>query len=127
MSPAHPARLRIALPRGEDEIEFTAGRKKLRLTNLDKIFWPVLNLTKRDLLQYYIDIAPWLLPHLKNRAMVMKRYPDGVAGDFFFMKRAPAARPSWIRTCPIHHPAAGLIDFPIVQDLGSLLWIVNLG
>jgi bifunctional non-homologous end joining protein LigD len=67
------------------------------------------------------------LDHLKNRAMVMKRYPNGAAGPFFFMKRAPTLRPSWIRTCAIQHPSAGNIDFPIVQDLASLLWVVNLG
>jgi bifunctional non-homologous end joining protein LigD len=127
MSPARPTKSRIVLPRGENEIELTVGRKKLRLTNLDKPFWPELNLTKRDLLQYYIDIAPWLLPHLKERAMVMKRYPNGAAGDFFFMKRAPMPRPPWVRTCAIEHASGSVIDFPIVQDLGSLLWIVNLG
>jgi bifunctional non-homologous end joining protein LigD len=59
--------------------------------------------------------------------MVMKRYPNGASGEFFFMKRAPLPRPAWIRTCAIEHPSAGVIDFPIVQDLASLLWVVNLG
>jgi len=101
------------------------GRKKLRLTNLRKPFWP--GITKRDLLQYYADVAPLLMPHLKNRAMVMKRYPNGASGSFFFMKRAPAPRPAWVRVCPIEHASGSVIDFPIVQDLGTLLWIVNLG
>src|SRR5581483_9646786 len=83
--------------------------------------------TKRDLLQYYIDLSPYLLCHLKNRAMVMKRYPNGAAGEFFFMKRAPTPRPDWIRTCAIEHASGSIIDFPIVQDLASLLWLVNLG
>jgi bifunctional non-homologous end joining protein LigD len=64
---------------------------------------------------------------LKNRPMVMKRYPNGAAGEFFFMKRAPNPRPPWIRTCAIDHASGSIIDFPIVQDLGSLLWLVNLG
>ncbi len=127
MSPARPSSPRIILPREENELELTVGRKKLRLTHLQKVFWPDENLIKRDLLQYYIDVAPYLIPHLKNRAMVMKRYPDGAGGDSFFMKRAPNPRPVWIRTCPIEHPAAGVIDFPIIQDLASLLWLVNLG
>jgi bifunctional non-homologous end joining protein LigD len=56
---------------------------RVHLTNLEKIFWPELGLTKRDLLQYYLDVSPWLVPHLKNRAMVMKRYPNGIPRTFF--------------------------------------------
>ncbi|HUK14845.1 MAG TPA: non-homologous end-joining DNA ligase, partial [Bryobacteraceae bacterium] len=95
--------------------------------NLQKQFWPELHISKRDLLQYYIDVSGVLLPHLKNRAMVMKRYPNGADGEFFFMKRAPSPRPQWVRTCAIEHASKGVIDFPVVQDLASLLWIVNLG
>ena len=127
MSPGQTGAQRLVLPRDQDDLDLTVGRKKLRLTNLQKQFWPDLHISKRDLLQYYIDLAPALLPHLKNRAMVMKRYPDGAAGEFFFMKRAPSPRPVWIRTCAIEHVARGVIDFPIVQDLASLLWLVNLG
>lgn len=125
MSTARPAPARLILPRDQNEAELTVGRKKLRLTNLQKPFWP--GITKRDLLQYYSEIAPVLMPHLKNRAMVMKRYPNGAAGPFFFMKRAPAPRPVWVRVCPIEHAGGSVIEFPIVQDLGTLLWIVNLG
>lgn len=127
MTPTAPASHRLVLPTSANDIEITVGRKKLRLTNLQKPFWPELNITKRDLLQFYIDLAPELLPHLKNRAMVMKRYPNGATGEFFFMKRAPSPRPPWIRTCAIEHASGSIIDFPIVQDLASLLWIVNLG
>jgi bifunctional non-homologous end joining protein LigD len=59
--------------------------------------------------------------------MVMKRYPHGAAGDFFFMKRAPEPRPAWIRTCAIDHGSKGIIDFPVIDDLPSLLWVINLG
>jgi bifunctional non-homologous end joining protein LigD len=103
------------------------GDREVRLTNLDKPFWPELGLTKRDLLQYYADVAPVLLPHVADRAMVMKRYPDGAAGEPFFMKRAPSPRPEWIETCAITHGSGSVIDFPMVQDLASLLWVVNLG
>src|SRR4051812_35502184 len=110
---------------GDAELEVAARR--VSLTNLGKPFWPELGITKGDLLQYYADIAPVLLPHLRDRAMVMKRYPNGAAGDFFFMKRAPEPRPAWIETCAITHTSGNVIDFPLVQDLASLLWVINLG
>jgi len=112
----------------------TAGSEKVRadskdvqLTNLEKPFWPELGITKGDLIQYYADVAPLLLPHIRDRAMVMKRYPHGAAGEFFFMKRAPSPRPDWIKTCRIPHDSGNVIDFPIVGDLPSLLWVINLG
>ena len=121
--PPPPARLQ----KSQQTADFDAGGKIVRLTNLGKLFWPDLGITKLDLLQYYIEISPVLLPHLADRAMVMKRYPNGIAGDFFFMKRAPSPRPEWIETCPIEHSSGSVIDFPIVRDLASLLWVINLG
>src|SRR5687767_13089808 len=115
------------IPADIDNAEVQAGGKTVRLTNLRKPFWPDLGITKGDLLRYYTAIAPVLLPHLRDRAMVMKRYPNGVAGKFFFMKRAPEGRPAWIETCRIEHDSGNIIDFPMVQDLASLLWVVNLG
>jgi len=117
----------IALPRDEDEVAVKLGRRVATLTNLRKVFWPELGLKKRDLLQHYIDVAPWLLPHLKDRAMVMKRYPDGIHGEPFFMKRVPQGAPDWLQTCSITHKGGNVIAFPMVQDLVSLLWVVNLG
>jgi bifunctional non-homologous end joining protein LigD len=99
----------------------------VRLTNLEKVFWPEGGITKGDLLQYYAEVAPALLPHLRDRAMVMKRYPHGIDGDFFFMKRAPKPRPQWIRTCAIEHGSGSVIDFPVIQDTAALLWVINLG
>ena len=110
-----------------NQVELTFGERRLRLTNLHKVFWQKPRITKGDLLRYYVGIAPVLLPHLRDRAMVMKRYPNGAAGDFFFMKRAPNPRPDWIEICSIGHPSGKVIDFPIIQDLPSLLWIINLG
>jgi bifunctional non-homologous end joining protein LigD len=115
------------IPKGESELDFRAGRRTVRLTSLDKVFWPGSGLTKRDLLQYYVDVSSVLLPHLRDRAMVMKRYPNGIRGKWFFMKRAPSPRPEWIQTCEIMHQSNNLIAFPMVQDLASLLWVVNLG
>lgn len=119
--------MQVDIPRDADSFEVKSGAKKVTLTNLQKVFWPDLGLTKRDLLAYYIAVAPVLLPHLKGRAMVMKRYPNGIAGEFFFMKRTPANHPDWLETCSIAHRSGNVIDFPIAQDLASLLWIVNLG
>ena len=115
------------IPTGVDTVDGRIGTRTVHLTNLRKPFWPELGITKGDLLQYYVDVSGALLPHLHDRAMVMKRYPNGAAGEYFFMKRAPSPRPDWIQTCSIEHDSGNVIDFPIVQDLPALLWVVNLG
>ena len=117
----------VQIPKDVSDVDLQVENRTVRLTNLQKPFWPELGITKGDLLQYYSDISPWLLPHLLDRAMVMKRYPNGAAGEFFFQKRAPVPRPDWIETCSIEHASSSVIDFPIVRDLASLLWVVNLG
>jgi bifunctional non-homologous end joining protein LigD len=122
-----PTARTITLPTDELEAELTLGGKTVKLTNLDKLFGRTERITKRELLQYYADVAPALLPHLRDRAMVMKRYPNGAAGKCFFMKRVPEPHPAWIETCTIEHKSGNVIDFPMVQDLASLLWVVNLG
>ena len=115
------------IPASANEADLRVPGGVVHLTNLRKVFWPERNLTKRDLLQYYLDVSPWLLPHLRDRAMVMKRYPNGIAGDFFFMKRAPSPRPAYIPLCSIEHRSGNIIDFPVVEHLAALLWVVNLG
>jgi bifunctional non-homologous end joining protein LigD len=126
-----PSRVRagdsFAIPRDTDNVVVQAEGREVRLTNVNKLFWPEEGYTKGDLLQYYADVSPWLIPHLTDRAMVMKRYPHGAAGEFFFMKRAPSPRPDWIELCSIEHGSGNVVDFPIVQDLPALLWVVNLG
>jgi bifunctional non-homologous end joining protein LigD len=117
---------RVKIPTDTDNVVLTVAGREVRLTNLRKPFWPELGITKGHLIQYYADVAPVLLPHIRDRAMVMKRYPHGAAGEFFFMKRAPTPRPDWIRTCSIGHDA-DIIDFPVIDDLPSLLWVINLG
>ena len=126
MSKSAPKSKRLIIPTDETDVVLAVGDREVRLTNLNKLFWKNLKITKRDLLQYYADVAPYLVPHLEDRAMVMKRYPNGAEGDFFYMKRAPEPRPEWIEICAIQHNA-GLVNFPIVQDLPSLLWLINLG
>jgi bifunctional non-homologous end joining protein LigD len=117
----------ITIPDVESNAELALGGRRVKLTNLSKVFWPESGITKRDLLQYYADVSPWLLPHLRDRAMVMKRYPNGARGKCFFMKRVPEPHPDWLETCRIDHKSGNVIDFPVVNDLASLLWVVNLG
>ncbi len=117
----------MTIPRDLDNLVVSIDRKEVRLTNLRKVFFAEIGLTKGDLLQYYLDVAHVLLPHIRDRAMVMKRYPHGAAGPFFFMKRAPAPRPAWIRTCAIDHGGGNVIDFPVIDDRAALLWVINLG
>jgi hypothetical protein len=83
----------FVLPLSHDELVYGKGGRTVQLTNFQKFFWPELKITKGDLLQYYADVAPVLLPHIRDRAMVMKRYPHGADGDFFFMKQAPSPHP----------------------------------
>ncbi|RPI24031.1 MAG: hypothetical protein EHM61_18215 [Acidobacteria bacterium] len=124
---AEPLPTAIRIPTSHQKVDLQVDGRLVRLTNLNKVFWPELGVTKRDLLQYYLDVSPYLLPHLADRAMVMKRYPHGIQADFFFMKRAPKPRPPWIQICSIEHDSGNIIDFPVVQDVSSLLWIINLG
>jgi bifunctional non-homologous end joining protein LigD len=118
---------RPQIPTDADHATLAVEGRDVRLTNLPKPFWPELGITKGTLIQYYVDVAPVLLPHITDRAMVMKRYPHGAAGPFFFMKRAPTPRPEWIRTCAIEHESGNIIDFPVIDDVASLMWVINLG
>jgi bifunctional non-homologous end joining protein LigD len=113
------------IPADRNEALVDVAGRRVKLTNLRKPFWP--NITKGDLLQYYLDVAPALLPHIRDRPMVMKRYPHGAAGEFFFMKRTPTPRPDWIEICSVEHQSGKVIDFALIQDLAALLWVVNLG
>jgi bifunctional non-homologous end joining protein LigD len=113
--------------------EVGKGKRLLKLSNLDKPFWPEEGITKGDLLAYYRDVAPVLVPHLKDRPFTMKRYPDGWQGKFFFQKDAPTHMPDWIPTRQFEAstrdrpPKRRLIDFALVNDELALLWMVNMG
>jgi bifunctional non-homologous end joining protein LigD len=122
MSPAS-----VAIPTNTDNVILKVEGREVRLTNLRKLFWPERKITKGNLIQYYADVAPVLLPHIRDRAMVMRRYPNGAAGEQFFMKEAPSPRPAWIRTCAISHDDEKVVNFPVIDDLPSLLWVINLG
>jgi len=118
---------KLEVPQDREAAVLDIDGRQVKLTNLKKIFWPDEGLTKSDLLQYYADVSSFLLPHLQSRAMVMKRYPHGINGDFFFMKRTPSPKPEWLQTCSIEHASGNIIAFPVIQDLAGLMWVVNLG
>ena len=104
------------------------GRRELSLSNLDKLFWPDEGITKGDLIDYYREVAPVLVPHLRGRPFTMRRYPDGAGGKAFFQKHAPSHMPAWIPTFAASVSSrGGTIDFPVVNDDLSLLWMANMG
>ena len=113
--------------------EITQGRRLLKLSNLDKLFWPDEGITKGDLLAYYRAVAPVLVPHLRDRPFTMKRYPDGWKGPHFFQKDAPTHMPDWIPTRRTlvstreRQPKKKWIEAPLVNDELALLWMVNMG
>ncbi len=103
------------------------------MSNLDKVLYPATGTTKAAVIDYYVRVAPLVLPHLRDRPITLKRYPDGVAGDFFYEKNCPSHRPSWIRTERIatsgsrrRDGSGDSIEFCVDDDLASLVWIANL-
>ncbi|MBV8141966.1 MAG: non-homologous end-joining DNA ligase [Verrucomicrobia bacterium] len=107
--------------------EIEVGGKKLAVSNLEKVLYPKVGFTKGQVIDYYIRIAPVLLPHLKNRPITLKRYPDGVEGFFFYEKQCPAHRPEWVKTAEVpSQREAGKIDYCLVNDLPALVWAANL-
>ena len=99
--------------------------KEVQLTNPDKTMWPG-ELTKAEMLKYYYEIAPIILPHLYNRPFVMKRYPDGINGETFFQKECPDYAPAWVKTVPVEHTEK-IINYIICNDEAVLIWLVNHG
>lgn len=126
-------------PGGEPEVEKppappppvptpAAWSTSLKLTNLDKVFWPAEGYTKGDLLEYYRAVSPWMLPLLKDRPLVLDRYPNGITGKSFYQKDAPETTAGWLRTVAIHSGGSGrAIDYFLCDDEDSLLYLVNLG
>lgn len=101
--------------------------KTLKLSSLEKVLYPEAGFTKGQVIDYYIRIAPVLLPHLHNRALTMKRYPEGVNGMFFYEKSCPKYRPEWLQTMAMWSEGRGEnIDFCMLQDTPSLVWAANL-
>jgi bifunctional non-homologous end joining protein LigD len=117
-----------AKPRGaSDETEVTIDGKHLRLSRLNKVLYPKAGFTKGQVIDYYIRIAPVLLPHLRDRLLTLKRYPDGVEGGFFYEKRCPPYRPDWLQTAPMWSEGNNAeIHFCVAANLASLVWAANL-
>jgi bifunctional non-homologous end joining protein LigD len=103
-----------------------ADERTLRLSNLDKVFWPTEGYTKGDLLTYYFNISPIMLPHLVDRPLTLKRMPNGVSGDFFYEKNAPVHTPKWMPRIPVRAEGK-TINYLSVSDVVGMLWITNLG
>jgi bifunctional non-homologous end joining protein LigD len=107
--------------------EVTVGRRKLKLTNLDKVLYPETGTTKAEVIDYYARVADEILPHLKGRPLTLKRYPDGVDGFHFYEKNCPKHRPDWVKTTPIYvDRRAGEIDFCMCENLATLTWLAQL-
>jgi bifunctional non-homologous end joining protein LigD len=109
------------------KVELKVAGRTLLVSNLDKVLYPEAGFTKAQVIDYYIRIAPALLPHLKNRPITLKRYPDGVDGFFFYEKQCPSHRPKWIKTAKVaSERKEGHIDYCLMNDLPALVWAANL-
>src|ERR1051325_7473284 len=108
----------------EKSEEVVVGHRRLRLSNLEKILYPGERFTKSRVIDYYIQIAKYLLPHLQNRPVTLKRFPEGVFGEFFYEKQAPAFTPSWVKTFPVprRESKGEDIRYILVNDLPTLTW-----
>jgi bifunctional non-homologous end joining protein LigD len=109
------------------KVEIEVAGKKVVVSNLEKVLYPAAGFTKGQVIDYYIRIAPVLLPHLKNRPITLKRYPDGVDGFFFYEKQCPSHRPDWVKTTEVpSQREEGKIDYCLMNDLPALVWAANL-
>ncbi len=113
------------MPVSKPLITEVAGRT-LKVTNLDKVLYPMVGFTKAKVIEYYVSVAPVMLTHIANRGVTFKRWPDGVATEPFFNKRAPEHRPSWIETCRGPGDKGKGIDYPMLNEVASLAWSANL-
>jgi bifunctional non-homologous end joining protein LigD len=111
----------VAAARVEVEVE---GRR-LSLSNLDKVLYPSVGFTKGQVIDYYTRIAPAVLPHLRDHPLTLKRYPNGVDGQYFYEKNAPSHRPEWVQVAPIEQRTK-TIDYVLCNDLPTLVWLANL-
>jgi bifunctional non-homologous end joining protein LigD len=103
------------------------GGRRIKVSNLDKVLYPASGFTKGQVIDYYIAVSDYLLPHLKDRPVTLKRYPDGVRGEFFYEKDAPAFTPDWVAKFPVPRHAGGTdICYILINDLATLVWCANL-
>src|SRR5918912_202129 len=110
-----------------EKAELVVDGKTLAVSNLNKVLYPKVGFTKGQVIDYYIRIAPVLLPHLRDRPLTMKRYPNGVDAEFFYEKNCPSHRPSWVRTAKIWSEGnQRIMDYCLANDLPTLVWAANL-
>jgi bifunctional non-homologous end joining protein LigD len=110
-----------------EKAQLVVKGKKLAVSNLNKVLYPKVGFTKGHVIDYYIRIAPVLLPHLKDRPLTMKRYPNGVDGEFFYEKNCPSHRPSWVKTAKVWSEGNQRdMHYCLAQDLPTLVWMANL-
>jgi bifunctional non-homologous end joining protein LigD len=111
-------------------IEVEVEGRQLKLSNLDKVFYPETGFTKGQVIDYYTRVAPALLPHLVDRPLTMKRYPNGVEGKFFYEKECPSHRPDWVKTKRISARGSTKdrtsVNFCVIDGLAALVWVANL-
>jgi len=103
------------------------GRHDVPITNADKIFFPASGLTKGDLVAYYVDMAPQVIAQVRRRPFHMKRYPDGIEGEFFHQKRVPAGHPPYVGEAPVSFPSGHSTVFAVIDNVAALAWVANLG
>jgi bifunctional non-homologous end joining protein LigD len=106
-------------------VEVEVEGRRLSLSNLDKVMYPDVGFTKGQVIDYYTRVAPVLLPHLRDRPLTLKRYPNGVEGGHFYEKQCPSHRPDWVRSEPVEL-SSKTIDFCVCDDLPTLVWLANL-
>jgi bifunctional non-homologous end joining protein LigD len=111
----------------KEQILLELDGHEIPFSNPSKVFWPDTGYTKLDLLNYYLEVADALLPHLRDRPTTMKRYPDGAAGKFFFQKRVPANAPPWLQQMTVHFPSGRQANYLVCQDRAHMAWGLNLG
>jgi bifunctional non-homologous end joining protein LigD len=110
-----------------NKAELIVEDRKIQVSNLDKVLYPKVGFTKGQVIDYYIRVAPVLLPHLKDRPLTMKRYPDGVEGEFFYEKNCPSHRPKWVKTVEVWSEGNNrMMNYCLAQDLPTLVWAANL-
>src|SRR5947209_10581537 len=110
-----------------EKAQLVVAGRKLAVSNLNKVLYPKVGFTKGQVIDYYIRIAPVLLPHLRDRPLTMKRYPNGVEAEFFYEKNCPSHRPSWVKTAKVWSEGNnGIMDNCLPNNLPTLFWAANL-
>jgi len=122
-----PSEVEESLSAMPNKAELIVGDRRIQVSNLDKVLYPKVGFTKGQVIDYYIRVAPVLLPHLRDRPLTMKRYPDGVEGEFFYEKNCPSHRPKWVQTAKVWSESNDRMkNYCLVQDLPTLVWAANL-